>query len=132
MSFEFKNDKQIQGEQGRARRRAEIVTSSLVYIIPLIGCFNVYVVAVKNAKRISASSGPTNIFRLHALISFLWWPLFIWGQMLFDKTNALLGMALIAVMVLMPFVYSRYFFKFYDAARAAGKSWSTEVRGPEF
>lgn len=127
MSFEFKNEKQIAVEQAQAGRRAEFWTSCLVYIIPVIGCFNVYVVAVKNAKRISANSGPTNIFRLHALISFIWWPLFLWGQMLFDKTSALLGMAVIAVVVLMPFVYTRYFFKFYDAARAAGKSWSTEV-----
>lgn len=125
MSFEFKNDAQIEVEQRQARRRAEILTSSMLYVIPLLGCINVYIVGVKNAKRISASSRPINIFRLHALISFLWWPLFLWGQMLFDKTNALLGMALIVVMVLMPFIYSRYLFRFYDAAVAAGKGWST-------
>ena len=125
MSFEFKNDAQIEVEQRQARRRAEILTSSMLYVIPLLGCINVYIVGVKNAKRISASSRPINIFRLHALISFLWWPLFLWGQMLFDKTNALLGMALIVVMVLMPFIYSRYLFKFYDAAVAADKGWST-------
>lgn len=126
MSFEFKNEKQIAVEQAQARRRATILAASFLYVIPLIGCIYICLDAVKNAKRISASSRPTNIFRLHALISFIWWPLFIWGQMLFDKTNALLGMAVIAVVVLMPFVYSRYFLNFYDAARAAGKSWSTD------
>lgn len=122
MSFEFKDKKQVENDDLNRARKAGFFTSIVFYLIPILGCMNVWAVAVRPAERLSAKSGPKTVFKLHAIISLFWWLLFVSAQMVTVQENFVIGLLFLIACIYAPIHYTKYFFKFHDAARKAGHS----------
>lgn len=126
MSFEFKNQNQVEKDDIHRARRSGFITSVVFYLIPILGCMNVMAVAVRPANRLSAQSTPKNIFKLHALVSLFWWPLFVTAQMVTATQSFILGAIMLILTVYAPFHYTKYLFKFKDAAHQAGYAYNQQ------
>lgn len=126
MSFEFKDKKQVEKDDIHRARKAGFFTSVVFYLIPILGFMNVWAVAVRPAERLSAQSGPKTIFKLHAFISLFWWLLFVSAQMVTVKESFILGLIFLIACVYAPIHYTKYLFKFKDAANSAGHSYSDQ------
>lgn len=128
MSLKFKSNQQIVKERERGEQKAFNFRNAVVYVIPLLGAFEVIAMSSRIQKKVSGVSGR---FALHIFISLLYFPLvgaFI--PILQEKARRNFGVSreffqiflfvLHILIILAPIFYVRFLNKIDKAAKENG------------